>query len=280
MAGIERSSSSTSSSRSTQRESSASRNEASRNVRSEQSQADKAAQKAQSSTATGYQVRDGWDDTRTSSAPRSGRTTEVQAPGTLRQGPNIDWDFIAQQEGRAVQDGYVPNPEGSQSGVTVATGVDLGARDMDDLNRLGLSDALKEKLEPYLGLRQQEAVDFLEENPLRLTAAEVQELDRAVKTQTLDQLVSGYNAEVAERNAADGGNRQTFEELPQEMQTVIASVHFQYGSLETATPNFFNQVIDQQWDDALANLRDFGDSYSSRRNREADLLARGIASQG
>jgi hypothetical protein len=202
----------------------------------------------------------------------------AQAEAEAPQAPNIDWDFIAQQEGRARQDGYVPDPTGSQSGVTVATGVDLGARNSQDLARLNLSDSLRQKLEPYLGLRRQEAVDFLRANPLRLTPAEVQELDLAVKNQSMGQLVDTYNDAVTARNQADGGSRLRFEQLPQEMQTVIASVHFQYGSLPTATPNFFNQVVDQRWNDALGNLRNFGDRYSSRRNREADLLTQGIAS--
>jgi hypothetical protein len=190
---------------------------------------------------------------------------------------DIDWDFIGEQEGAASQEGYVPNPEESQSGVTVGTGVDLGARNANDLEALGLSDALREKLEPYLGLKKQDAVDALAANPLNLTAEEVEELDEAVKEQAVDSLVSTYNEEVNARNAEDGGSRSTFEELPAEMQTVIASVHFQYGSLESETPNFFDQVVDQRWSDALGNLRDFGDDYSSRRGREADLLESAMA---
>jgi hypothetical protein len=81
----------------------------------------------------------------------------------------------------------------------------------------------------------------------------------------VDSLITSDNDEVAARNALDGDNRASFEELPAQMQTVIESVHFQYGSQSAKTPNFFDQVADLRWDDALGNLRDFGDSYSSRR---------------
>ncbi|NVJ03101.1 pesticin [Myxococcus sp. AM009] len=277
MTGIDRSSSS----RSSQRESRVSGGDSTRGLRNEANRREDARQPEQNQ-AKGYSVKDGWDSRPAHAAKQLQPAAEAQA--VLAEGevaaatePDVDWDFIAEQEGRAVQDGYVPDATGSKSGVTVGTGVDLGARDMADLDRLGLSDALKTKLEPYLGKQGQDAADFLAENPLNLTADEVKELDRAVKGEALDNVVNEYNTEVDRLNAADGGSRPRFAELPREMQTVIASVGFQYGSLKTATPNFFAQVTEQRWDDAKANLEDFGDRYPSRRGREADLLGEGIA---
>ncbi|WNG58115.1 pesticin [Archangium gephyra] len=293
MAGIERSSSSSSSQRSTQQSSRISSNEATRNVRPEQNLTNAATQQTRTSQGAGHTFRDGWDDApvranlnlgtadarQVQQVQQTVAAEEVAEPGAEVAEPSndIDWDFIAEQEGAARQDAYVPDPEGSQSGVTVGTGVDLGARDLADLQRLGLSEALQERLTPYLGLQQQEAVDFLEANPLQLTAEEVEELDQAVRDHEVESLITSYNAEVTSRNAEDGGERASFEELPAEMQTVIASVHFQYGTLRTETPNFFGQVVDQRWDDALGNLRDFGDDYPSRRGREADLLESGMS---
>ncbi|GEL74661.1 pesticin C-terminus-like muramidase [Myxococcus virescens] len=252
-----------------------------RGLRNETNRREDARQPEQNK-AKGYSVKDGWDSRPAHAAKQSQPAVEAQAVApeggvAAATEPDVDWDFIAEQEGRAVQDGYVPDATGSKSGVTVGTGVDLGARDMNDLDRLGLSDALKTKLEPYLGKKGQDAADFLAENPLNLTAEEVKELDRAVKGEALDNVVNEYNTEVERLNAADGGSRPKFAELPREMQTVIASVGFQYGSLKTATPNFFAQVTEQRWDDAKANLEDFGDRYPSRRGREADLLGEGIA---
>ncbi|QDE98954.1 pesticin C-terminus-like muramidase [Myxococcus xanthus] len=277
MTGIDRSSSS----RSSQRESRVSGGDSARGLRNETNRREDARQ-PEKNQAKGYSVKDGWDSRPAHAAKQLQPAAEaqgVQAEGGVAAAtePDVDWDFIAEQEGRAVQDGYVPDATGSKSGVTVGTGVDLGARDMNDLDRLGLSDALKTKLEPYLGKQGQDAADFLAENPLNLTADEVKELDRAVKGEALDNVVNEYNTEVERLNAADGGSRPKFAELPREMQTVIASVGFQYGSLKTATPNFFAQVTEQRWDDAKGNLEDFGDRYPSRRGREADLLGEGIA---
>ncbi|NVJ06303.1 pesticin [Myxococcus sp. AM001] len=277
MTGIDRSSSS----RSSQRNSRVSGGDSARGLRNEANRREDARQPEQNQPK-GYSVKDGWDSRPAHAAKQLQPAAEAQpvlAEGEVAAAtePDVDWDFIAEQEGRAVQDGYVPDAAGSNSGVTVGTGVDLGARDMADLDRLGLSDALKTKLEPYLGKQGQEAADFLAENPLNLTADEVKELDRAVKGEALDNVVNEYNTEVDRLNAADGSSRPRFAELPREMQTVIASVGFQYGSLKTATPNFFAQVTEQRWDDAKANLEDFGDRYPSRRGREADLLGEGIA---
>jgi hypothetical protein len=49
-------------------------------------------------------------------------------------------------------------------------------------------------------------------------------------------------------------------------------VAFQYGDLARRTPNFWRQVTEKKWADVIANLRNFGDHYATRRNVEADLL--------
>ena len=48
---------------------------------------------------------------------------------------NIDFDFILEQEGFETE-GYVPDAENSKSGVTIASGFDLGARVLEDLKGL------------------------------------------------------------------------------------------------------------------------------------------------
>ena len=50
---------------------------------------------------------------------------------------NINYDFIESLEGFETK-GYVPDPKGSNSGVTIGSGVDLGARNINDLNKLGV----------------------------------------------------------------------------------------------------------------------------------------------
>lgn len=93
----------------------------------------------------------------------------------------IDYDFISAREGGRRTDGYVPAAAESKSGVTVATGFDLGARNLSDINQLGLDKTLVDKLRPYLGKQKKAATELLATSPLTLTAAETEQIDKAVK---------------------------------------------------------------------------------------------------
>lgn len=181
--------------------------------------------------------------------------------------PDVDWDFISDREGGQALEGYVPAADVSKSGVTVGTGFDIGQRTEADIEAMDIPDTLKEKLKPYAGLTKQDAVDYLAANPLTITSDEATALDKAVKSKALDTLVERFD------NATTG---KKFAELPQQMQTVLASVEFQYGSMASKTPNFWKMVTEQRWDDAIAELRDFGDKYPTRRGLEADLLQAGV----
>ena len=176
----------------------------------------------------------------------------------------IDWNFIGGLEGGQRLTGYVPDPTGSMSGVTIATGVDLGQRSADDINALNIPDALKVKLVPYAGLKGQDAANYLAQNPLTITQDEANALDQAVQTPLVNQLRSNFDA-------ATGSC--SFDGLPDQAQTVITSVATQYGpALSQATPRFWSKVTAKDWPAAVQELRNFGDSYPTRRNKEADLL--------
>lgn len=174
----------------------------------------------------------------------------------------IDFLFISELEGGRQTKGYVPEPDTSRSGVTIATGVDLGQMGESDLERLDLPDELKVKLRPYLGLIKTEAVNMLNSQPLEVTREEADQIDKAVKERFVNSLAEKFQKET----------NQSFEDLPVGVRTVIASVAFQYGDLASRTPNFWRQVTTGDWQGAYQNLRNFGDNYSTRRNKEADLL--------
>ncbi len=74
---------------------------------------------------------------------------------------SIDHEFIGELEGSRKK-GYVPDPKNSKSGVTIATGFDLGARNIVDLRKLELPSDLITKLTPYLGMKKFEAESFFE----------------------------------------------------------------------------------------------------------------------
>jgi len=175
----------------------------------------------------------------------------------------IDWDFISQKEGGSKLEGYVPDPTGSKSGVTIATGFDLGARGPQDIK--GLSPELQAKLAPFLGLKGEKAVVALKFRELKITAKEAKEIDKMSKSGALSKLKREWNA-----NAKKMGGKM-FSDLTSAQKTVAASVAFQYGSL-SETPTFQKLAQSGNWTGATKELENFGDKYSTRRESEAALL--------
>ena len=118
-----------------------------------------------------------------------------------------------------------------------------------------------------MGLKGKEAKAFVEANPMRLEVSEVAVLDSIIKEDALRDIMRRYN-----RAIKSNKNLKPFKSLPPEIQTVILSVAYQYRSLDKKTPIFWGHVTRQDWTSAVAELRDFKDKDSRRRNREADLL--------
>ncbi|UAA39179.1 peptidase [Paraneptunicella aestuarii] len=175
----------------------------------------------------------------------------------------IDFTFIAELEGSRRR-GYVPDPDGSQSGVTIACSFDIGQCDEYEIKR-AFSPELASKLLPYASLKKQEALACIHALPLEISEQEEAEINQFSHTQAEQRLRKLWQ---------ESGAKTDFDDLPDECQTVVASVAFQYGNLATRTPNFWRQVTSGKWQEALANLRDFGDRYGTRRHKEAQLLER------
>lgn len=174
---------------------------------------------------------------------------------------HIDVNFISSLEGTSLV-GYIPKEKGvplGKSGVTVATGFDLGQRNEQDLRILGLNPQLVSKLRPYLGKKKWEADNFLRANPLTLTPKEVDEINKSV----FIVKVRGIIREVGETK---------WQAMSRSLRTVLASVQFQYGSARSRTPNFFKRVLSLDVPSVASYLRSFGDRYRTRRNKEADYL--------
>ena len=154
----------------------------------------------------------------------------------------IDWRFISQLEGGQRLDGYVPDPSGSRSGVTIATGFDLGGRTPASLRQLlGANHSVTARLIPYAGLTGNAAVQALRANPLTITQAEADHIDRASKQQALNAVRAQYDRDVliANTNWPPAQRLVNFDRLPGRAQTVIASVAFQYGTPWQRTPTFW-----------------------------------------
>lgn len=203
----------------------------------------------------------------------------------------IDWEFIAKQEGKLYTTGYVPYPthvkkghtqaelqkaqKKNHSGVTIATGFDIGQNNLSDLNNLKLSAELIKKFTPYLGLKQQAAVDFLNKNPLVITIEQAKEVDLAYQKHMVPLLIKQYNTSVYNRGTVGADKKLVkihFEDLPGQAQTVIASFDFQRGNLISRELLFWKAVTSQNWAEAVKVLRKSGTIPLSRRKQEADLL--------
>lgn len=182
--------------------------------------------------------------------------TQPERPST------INFDFIRELEGGLVLSAYVPDPENSKSGVTIAAGFDLGTRNDKDLRKLALNATFIGKLYPYLGRQGKEAHNYLGKFPLTISVHEAAAIDSGVKRKLLDSLKRRFNKD----------SDVPFKSIPPCWQTVIASVEFQYGNLSRRCPTFWQWVVYQKWEKAELELRDFGDKYSSRRIKEADYV--------
>lgn len=172
----------------------------------------------------------------------------------------IDWDFIAISEGGRILKGYVPHLDGGEieSGVTIATGFDLGQRGINDV-----PERLVNMLMPYLGVTGEAAVELAKTKPLVISQSVAKEIDEFSHNEAVELFLMDWNNSQAEIK---------FECLHINIRTAILDVAFQYGDLPSRTPNFWSQVTRGQWLAAYNNLLNFGDSYRSRRHREANLL--------
>ena len=144
---------------------------------------------------------------------------------------NVDYEFLSELEGGSKTAGYVPAAGVSKSGVTIATGYDLGQRSESDLKSLKLDSLLVVKLKPYLGVKGKSAQELIKKSPLIIAMSQAQAIDKAVKSAHIAKLKLKYDAAAA--------NSKKFIDLPSQAQTVIASVSFQYGvGLDVRAPKF------------------------------------------
>ena len=169
----------------------------------------------------------------------------------------IDYNFIKGLEGFTTN-GIVPNHDGSQSGVTVGIGVDLGNV---NLKRLALPDILYSKLKPYDGLKNKSAYNYLKAHPLSLTDEEATLISQKALLRHLTFLKNAWNRQ----------SDIKWNSIPDAVQTVVFSVIYQYGN-HKRVPKFWKSAIALDISGMIMELRDFGDAYPTRRKKEAAYL--------
>jgi GH24 family phage-related lysozyme (muramidase) len=203
----------------------------------------------------------------------------------------IDYDFInfilGRFEGKGFTRGYIPCQQGTWfggsdpskgaplgvSGVTIATGVDLGQQSKARLSSMGISATTVSILAPYIGLKQDQAVEKLRETPLTITEAQVREIDEAVSRHYIHDTARMFGQEI-------------FEIAPKEVQAVAASLCYQFGlPRRDASPALnlaWEAMREGKYQEAAAHLSapvgwsTSHQQFMNRRRQEAELLLKVI----
>jgi hypothetical protein len=198
----------------------------------------------------------------------------------------IDRNYIesvlAKFEGKAIARGYIPCQQGTYygtgpskgeplgaSGVTIATGVDLGQQSAQGLKAMGVSAETLAILEPYIGLKKQDALRKLQESPFQLTDMQVEGIDRAVHNRYIVQAAALFGAEA-------------FGDAPKEAQAVAVSLHYQFGNParkeSPALESAWKCMKHRAYKEAATYLRCIDrwsqphQAYMARRRAEAAIL--------
>jgi len=174
----------------------------------------------------------------------------------------IDWAFIGEREGDSLK-AYTLDPSESDSGVTIASGFDLGTRNEQDLKNMGLPESLIKKFKPYLGLKKQKAVDALKKAPMKIDAKEAAIVNKLVKKDETRKMTKVYG-------------KERLAKMTKRQRTVVASVFFQYNKGSPIFIRLVKAAVDSgkasDWDKVEEELRNFKDEHPSRRIREANYL--------
>lgn len=124
---------------------------------------------------------------------------------------------------------------------------------------------------PYLGLRQELAACAAIERPLTLFSNEALTLTNAIQAHIVKQVEKRYNFDRSPGSLP-------FISLERGIRTAMVSLWFQLGRPE-AYPDFWKFVTQNNWESAVASLRDFyktpvGQRIEDlrRRNDEADII--------
>jgi hypothetical protein len=216
------------------------------------------------------------------SPPIAGKTDpSVYARLNGANGTNVNFAYLARWEGNQYLRGYVPFVDGvtaGRSGMTVATGFDVGQIAETELASYDLPAEAGMKLAPYAGLRftgktrAQVAAIVVKRGPVPiLTKAEADAADLVVHGKHLTAAIISWN-----------GRRKSgvpaFRELPGPWQTALFSRTFHQGpgmpDSAVAQP-FYSAATEGKWTEAVTALQNYNvsqDWYKLRVGQEAAYM--------
>jgi hypothetical protein len=215
--------------------------------------------------------------------PVAGKTSpEVYTKLNAELGTSVDFAYLARWEGGQYLRGYVPFAQGivaGNSGLTIATGFDVGQRSEAALADMKLPPEVGPKLAPYAsqrfrGKNRAQVLQIVaKRGPIPvLTKAEADQVDAVVHREHLLAARDSFNARRKP-------GVPTFQNLPANWQTVLFSRTFHQGTgmpdTGVAKP-FYAAVTAGKWQEAVTALRNYAvsqDWYKTRVAQEAALLA-------
>ncbi|MGB4984398.1 MAG: pesticin C-terminus-like muramidase, partial [Erysipelotrichaceae bacterium] len=201
---------------------------------------------------------------------------DVRSALNIEYGTEIDFEFLSKEEGYQIRHGYLPMNKKKvicgQSGITIATGFDIGQNNRKDLESYHFSSDLEGKLMPFVGAKKEDARKML---PLAkktiLTKKEANEIDFKAKGRHIKAAVNSWNKSRLE-------NTPMFNELTPAQQTVLLSRTFHQGLGMPKTrvaQKFYQAALKNDWISAENNLRNYNVKeqwYKDRVSNEANLL--------
>jgi GH24 family phage-related lysozyme (muramidase) len=181
--------------------------------------------------------------------------------GTLPDTGNVNWGLIHSFENPNNVGPHIP--AGRDNGVTIGPGINLGQISRAEIAHL--DERLRRKLEPWIGKTIGADVtlaDRLERQPPTFTNEEITQVSQIVMKRIHGQIATAFEAQTG----------RSFSALPEPLQTVAASVGWQYGpnalTRRSGHRAFWNAVKAGDAEAAAAALSRY---RGYRRRRETEI---------
>lgn len=188
----------------------------------------------------------------------------------------VDFLAVSEFEGGQILRGYLPMDEKGivigNSGITFATGFDVGQYNKKQIQSFKFPHELEDKLLSFVGAKKGDAKNLLSlAQQTVITKAEANLIDFSIKGYHLKSAINSWNSQKLDITPF-------FEDLTSAQQTVVFSRTFHQG---VGMPNtsiakkFYRSALSNNWNAAEHYLRNYNVTapyYVNRVNSEADLL--------
>ncbi len=199
----------------------------------------------------------------------------VRSALNLKYEAKVIFSELSRHEGRQRLRAYLPMNNGNvidNSGITIATGFDIGQHNEHEVKNFNFPKSLEDKLLPFVEATKEDAKALLSlANQTTVTAEEANLIDFRVKGSMLESTINSWNS----RRLKD---TPLFKNLSSAQQTVLLSRTFHQGPGmpdRAVSQNFYTAALKNDWVTAEQYLRNYhvtSKYYIRRVGQEADLL--------